>query len=62
MIQQKKLRTSNMAERVNQEVKRRTKVARIFPNIESLLRLVSAICMDIDEDWSTQTKRYLTKE
>jgi transposase-like protein len=61
-IQQKKLRTSNMAERVNQEVKRRTKVARIFPNIESLLRLVSAICMDIDEDWSTQTKRYLTKE
>ena len=61
-IQQKKLRTSNMAERVNQEVKRRTKVARIFPNIESLLRLVCAICMDIDEDWSTQTKRYLTKE
>ena len=53
------LRTSNLAERVNQEIKRRTRVARIFPNPKSLLRLVSALLADISDDWETSSKLYL---
>lgn len=50
---QKKMRTSNAMERVNQEVKRRTSVARVFPNEASLLRLVSALLAEISEEWET---------
>lgn len=49
----KKLRTSNIAERVNREIKRRTRLASIFPNVESCLRLVSAVACEIDEEWQT---------
>ena len=55
----RRLRTSNMLERVNQEIKRRTRVATLFPNEASLLRLVSAILSEISEDWETG-KVYLT--
>lgn len=48
-----RIRTSNMLERVSQEIKRRTRVVRIFPNQSSCLRLVSAILMEISEDWET---------
>lgn len=54
----KKLRTSNMAERQMKEIKRRTKVAMIFPNVHSLNRLAASILMETDETWSTG-KRYL---
>ena len=46
-----KIRTVNLLERVNQEVRRRTRIVRIFPNADSCLRLVSAILMEIDENW-----------
>jgi len=49
----RRIRTSNMLERVSQEIKRRTRVVRIFPNSSSCLRLVSAILMEISEDWET---------
>jgi putative transposase len=49
----RRIRTGNLLERVNQEIKRRTRVARIFPNQDSCLRLVSAILMEISEDWET---------
>jgi putative transposase len=49
----KRMRTSNPLERVNKELKRRTRVAGIFPNEASLLRLVSARLMEISEDWET---------
>lgn len=49
----RRIRTSNMLERVNQEIKRRTRVVRIFSNQSSCLRLVSAILMETDEDWET---------
>jgi transposase-like protein len=55
-----RLRTSNSAERVNQEIKRRTRVARIFPHTQSLLRLVTAILCDISDDWETSHSAYLT--
>ena len=48
---QKKIRTSNGMERINREIRRRTKVAVLFPNKDSALRLVTAILMDIHEDW-----------
>jgi putative transposase len=47
----KKLRTSNIAERVNQEIRRRSRVARIFPNAASCERLAGAIVMEISEQW-----------
>ncbi len=51
--------TTNLLERVNQEIKRRTRVARLFPNETSCLRLVSAILMEISDDWRTADKRYV---
>jgi putative transposase len=55
----RRLRTSNMLERLNEELKRRTRVAGLFPNDASLLRLVSAVLMEVSEDWETNRK-YLT--
>ena len=45
------LRTSNSLERINQEVRRRTRVVGIFPNEASCLRLVSAVLMEISDEW-----------
>jgi transposase-like protein len=49
----RRIRTSNTLERVSQELKRRTRVIRIFPNEASCLRLVSAVLMEISEEWET---------
>ncbi len=49
----RRLRTSNMLERLNQEILRRTRVATLFPNEPSLLRLVSAVLAEVDEEWQT---------
>ena len=49
----KRMRTTNVLERLNEEVKRRTPVARLFPNEASLLRLVGAILMETEDDWQT---------
>jgi putative transposase len=56
-----RLRTTNMLERVNRELKRRTRVATLFPNEASLLRLVTAVLMELSEEWETG-KRYVTFE
>jgi hypothetical protein len=58
---QKRLRTSNATERVNQEIKRRTRVASLFPNEASLLRLVSALLAETSAEWETG-KVYLNME
>jgi transposase-like protein len=50
---QKRMRTSNALERLNQEIKRRTRVARLFPNEASLLRLVTALLAEISEEWES---------
>jgi len=44
------MRTSNAIERVNQELKRRTRVASLFPNEDFLLRLISALLSEISEE------------
>lgn len=58
----KKLRTVNMLERLNKEIKRRTRVATIFPNVESCLRLVTAVAMEISDDWEASGRKYLRME
>ncbi len=55
----RRLRTTNMVERQNREIKRRTRVSGLFPNEASLLRLVSAILMEVSEDWESAEKAYL---
>jgi len=57
----RRLRTSNMAENLNRQVRRRTRVAGLFPNEASLLRLVSAVLSEISEEWETG-KIYLSTE
>ena len=57
----KRLRTSNSIERLNQEIRRRERVIRIFPNEASLIRLIGALLMEQDEKWTTG-KRYLDME
>ena len=52
----RRLRTINMLERLNKELKRRTRVASLFPNEASALRLVSAVAMEISEEWETNRK------
>ncbi len=50
------IRTNNALERLNQEIKRRTRVVRIFPNDASCLRLVTALCVETSEEWMTNRK------
>jgi len=56
-----KIRTTNGVERINKELKRRSRVAGAFSNDESLLRLAACIMMDINEEWITG-RRYLSVE
>lgn len=57
----KRLRTTNGQERLNKEIKRRTRVATLFPNEASLLRLASAVLSEISDEWETG-KIYLNME
>lgn len=45
------MRTTNMLERQNQELKRRTRVIRVFPHEQSCLRLVTALLMETNQEW-----------
>jgi putative transposase len=59
----RRLRTSNPIERgIQQELKRRTRKVRVFPNIESLERLVSAVLVEIDDKWNAASKAYIKWE
>ena len=57
----RRMRTTNALERVNKEIKRRTRVATLFPNEQSCERLVTAIAMEISEEWVTG-RTYLNME
>ena len=57
----KRIRTTNVLERINKELKRRSRVAGAYSNDQSLLRVAVCIMMDINEDWITG-KRYLSLE
>lgn len=60
LAHRRRLRTNNCLERLNRELKRRTRVASVFPNEASLLRLATALLMETDEEWQAE-KRYLPK-
>ncbi|TGP13176.1 IS256 family transposase [Mesorhizobium sp. M2D.F.Ca.ET.233.01.1.1] len=57
----KHMKSTNMLERLNQEIKRRTLIVRIFPNPQSCLRLVRALAVEIHENWLEAT-RYLNMD
>ena len=57
----RKISSNNMLERLNKEIRRRTRVVGIFPNPESYLRLVTVYLMEYSEDWSV-TKAYLSED
>jgi transposase-like protein len=52
----RRLRTTNNVERMNEEIRRRERVIRIFPNSASVERLIGALLMEIDEKWSSGRK------
>jgi len=59
----RRMRTSNPMERaVQQEIKRRTQKVRVFPNEASLIRLVSAVLVEIDDQWAAEAKAYIKWE
>ncbi len=55
----KMIRTVNVVERLNQEIRRRTKVARLFPNETSCERLIVAVARALNEEWATEGKRFI---
>lgn len=55
------LRTTNMVERVNREIRRREKVIQIFPNDQSAIRIIGSVLMDIEEEWSKVKTPYLSE-
>ena len=59
----RRMRTANPIERaIQQELKRRTRKIRVFPNEASLERLATAILVEIDEQWIAADRAYLTME
>src|SRR5690606_258180 len=60
--ERKKLRSTNVLEREHGEVRRRTRVVRIFPNEDSLLRLGSALAIERNELWSGRRYLFLSPE
>ena len=60
-LDSRKVSSNNLLERLNKEIRRRTRVVGIFPNPESYLRLVTVYLMEYSEDWSV-TKAYLGEE
>lgn len=55
----RRTRTTNMVERLNEEIRRRERVIRIFPNRESAIRLLGALLIELDEKWRTERRLYL---
>ena len=60
-LHHKHLKSTNMLERMNQEIKRRTHIIRTFPNRESCLRMVRALAVETHEAWQVET-RYLNMD
>ena len=60
-VHRKKIRTTNNLERFNEEIRRRTRVIRIFPDEKACLRLISALCIEQNEEWLTG-RRYMKME
>ena len=55
-----RVKSTNMLERVNEEIRRRETVIRIFPNEASALRLIGTILIDLNEEWITSDRQYIS--
>ena len=53
------MRSTNLLERLNEELRRREKIVRIFPNVSSANRLIGALLMDQSEQWEYATRNYI---
>ncbi len=62
LAHQPRIWTTNGLERLNQELKRRTRVVRIFPNRDTCLRLVTALCTEQSEEWESGRQYLDTSE
>ena len=60
-LDQRKISTTNMLERLNKEIRRRSSVVGIFPNPESYIRLITMYMIEYTEDWST-SQAYLSRQ
>ena len=49
-----------MLERVNEEIRRREKVIRVFPNEASALRLIGTVLIDLNEEWMRSSRQYIS--
>jgi transposase-like protein len=54
------LRTNNISENLNRQIKARTRLIPAFPNTDSLMRLVSAICGEMSNEWESSNYRYMS--
>ena len=61
-VLRRRLNSTNMLERLMRELKRRSRVVSIFPNEQSLIRLLGAVLIEIDEKWSCERQPYLNPE
>ena len=59
---QRQLHSTNVLERLNKEIKRRSNVVGIFPSPSSTLRLVGALLLEQDEEWAVAERRYFSAE
>lgn len=57
-----RLKSTNLLERLNQEIRRREKIIRIFPNRASANRLIGAVLMDFHDEWLSSTRKYIKFE
>lgn len=58
----RRIHSTNLVERLNKEIKRRTKVVGVFPDQSAVIRLVGTLLIDIDDDWRTTQRRYFATE